>query len=211
MGLCCHASYALPLTWSRARVAHSLASSGSAFVEMASAEAANAALLLNGNKCMGRPIKLSLAPPRPTDKWPPAEAEITAGGNTKKEEEEEDPNAPPVPTRSAKPSPYVVGGFQDGMCAHEIMTQPLCVCVLTRECKKLFLGNLSYSVDEQNVRDFFKDCGTLTHIRWLTRRDTGEFRGQGFVEFEDSEQADKAVLLNDRKLLGRKLIIDWDE
>lgn len=76
---------------------------------------------------------------------------------------------------------------------------------------KLFLGNLSYKVEDDDVRGFFEECGTLEQIRWLTKRETGEFRGQGFVEFATTEMAEKAVLLNGHKLLGRPIIIDWSE
>jgi len=76
---------------------------------------------------------------------------------------------------------------------------------------KIFLGNLSYDVQDENVHKFFSDCGTITQLRWLTSRETGEFRGQGYAEFGSTEEADKAVLLNGKKLLGRKMVIDWAE
>lgn len=43
-------------------------------------------------------------------------------------------------------------------------------------CKKLFAGNLSYNIDDDAVMDFFKDCGTLVGLRWLTHKDSGEFK-----------------------------------
>lgn len=43
-------------------------------------------------------------------------------------------------------------------------------------CRKLFVGNLSYDIDDDSMVAFFKDCGTMTGLRWLTRQDTGEFR-----------------------------------
>ena len=57
--------------------------------------------------------------------------------------------------------------------------------------------------------DFFKDCGTLVGLRWLTHKDSGDFRGCGFVEFENSEQADAAIKLNGKELLGRPIKLDW--
>ena len=35
--------------------------------------------------------------------------------------------------------------------------------------------------------DFFKDCGEISNIRWLTDRETGDFKGCGFVEFAEPE------------------------
>jgi RNA recognition motif-containing protein len=43
-------------------------------------------------------------------------------------------------------------------------------------CRKLFCGNLAYEIDDEAICDFFKDCGELTGLRWLTRKETGEFR-----------------------------------
>lgn len=85
------------------------ARSGSAFVEMSSAEDANSALMLNGQKLMGRPIKLALAPPRPSDQWPPAETEVTAGGGGTAKNDDDDGGNPTevVPPRSQKPSECV--------------------------------------------------------------------------------------------------------
>jgi len=77
-------------------------------------------------------------------------------------------------------------------------------------CKKLYCGNLSYDIDDDTFVDFFKDCGELQGVRWLTHKDTGEFRGCAFVEFCESSAADKAVLLNGNSLLGRPIRLDWD-
>ncbi len=43
-------------------------------------------------------------------------------------------------------------------------------------CRKLFIGNLSYDIDDDTICDFFKDCGTPIGLRWLTRQGTNEFR-----------------------------------
>ena len=43
-------------------------------------------------------------------------------------------------------------------------------------CKKLFMGNLSFDIDDDTVVAFFKSCGNMVGLRWLTHRDSGEFR-----------------------------------
>lgn len=43
-------------------------------------------------------------------------------------------------------------------------------------CRKLFMGNMSYEIDDDTIIEFFKPAGVLTGLRWLTRKDTGEFR-----------------------------------
>ena len=50
---------------------------------------------------------------------------------------------------------------------------------------------------------FFESCGTLTGLRWLTHKDSGDFKGCGFLEFSTTEEADAAIALNGTDLLGR--------
>ncbi|KAJ1431231.1 hypothetical protein B484DRAFT_448494 [Ochromonadaceae sp. CCMP2298] len=76
-------------------------------------------------------------------------------------------------------------------------------------CCKLFAGNLSYNIDDEAIVEFFKDCGTLVGLRWLTRVGTEEFRGAGYVEFGSSEEADKAMKQDGKELLGRNIRLDW--
>ncbi|CAM9824276.1 unnamed protein product [Ectocarpus fasciculatus] len=77
-------------------------------------------------------------------------------------------------------------------------------------CRKLFMGNMSYEIDDDTIIEFFKPAGVLTGLRWLTRKDTGEFRGCGYCEFGTTEEADKAIKLNGVELLGRPVRLDWD-
>jgi len=53
------------------------------------------------------------------------------------------------------------------------------------------LGNCPDNIDEDKVRHFFGDCGTIVDIRWMRRGD--KFKGCGFVEFQETEATDKAV------------------
>lgn len=78
-------------------------------------------------------------------------------------------------------------------------------------CAKFYIGNLPYDVEDDDVKVFFKKCGEVIKIRWLTRKDSGEFRGCGFVEFDSSETADKAAKLNGKQLKGRPVKLDWTE
>ena len=50
-------------------------------------------------------------------------------------------------------------------------------------CRKLFAGNLSYNIDDATIVDFFKECGELTGLRWLTRQGTEEFRVSSVLHF----------------------------
>lgn len=59
----------------------------------------------------------------------------------------------------------------------------------------VFVGNLSFNIDEETLRDAFKDCGEIASIRFAEDKETGQFKGFGHVEFVDSESTDKAVQL----------------
>lgn len=143
---------------------------------------------------MGRPLKIYYCPPRPGDVWPPVESQNGSRSNL-----------PSRVRQTEKPE----------------------------GCRKLFAGNLSYDIDDETMIDFFKDCGKLVGLRWLTHKDSGEFKvnfffffsllyflhikfyfiflkqGCGYVEFATEAEADKAIKLNNKELLGRKIRLDW--
>ena len=77
-------------------------------------------------------------------------------------------------------------------------------------CTELFCGNLSWSIDEEKVKAFFKKAGaTVVGTRWLNDKESGEFKGIGFVEFADTADVDKAVGLGGEALDGRPIRIDY--
>ncbi|XP_023738222.1 nucleolin 2 isoform X1 [Lactuca sativa] len=73
-------------------------------------------------------------------------------------------------------------------------------------CKTLFLGNLSFSIEEDDVREFFKDVGEIAGIRFAIRND--RFMGYGYVEFTTAEAAQEALKLNNKVVLDRKVKLD---
>lgn len=58
--------------------------------------------------------------------------------------------------------------------------------------KKLFVGNLPWSVDDQELEEMFSQYGTVHSARVILERDTGRSRGFGFVEMDESD-ADEAM------------------
>jgi len=76
-------------------------------------------------------------------------------------------------------------------------------------CITVFVGKLSYDIDEETMRDTFKDCGDIKEIRWLNDRETGQFKGCAFVEFSSTGAVDKAVKLNGSSVMGRAMKIDF--
>ena len=77
-------------------------------------------------------------------------------------------------------------------------------------CNKLFLGNLAYDIEDEDIHNFFADCGTVVRIRYLTHQHNGDFKGIGYADFDSSEAADAAILLNGLELKGRRVRLDWD-
>jgi len=76
-------------------------------------------------------------------------------------------------------------------------------------CTTVFLGNLDFNIEEDDVKKFAKDCGEIKSIRWLTHRDTGDFKGCGFCEFTAPEGVDNFIKLNGKMLNGRAIRIDY--
>ena len=75
---------------------------------------------------------------------------------------------------------------------------------------RLYVGNLPFSADEDQIRDLFSGNGrTVSEVKLVTDRDTGRPRGFGFVEMGSSEDADNAIReLNGREFGGRPLTVN---
>jgi cold-inducible RNA-binding protein len=76
--------------------------------------------------------------------------------------------------------------------------------------KKLFVGNLPYSANENDVQSFFESAGvSVDTVTVMRDRFTGQARGFGFVEIGDDEAAQRAVDgCNGRELQGRALVVN---
>jgi RNA recognition motif-containing protein len=74
---------------------------------------------------------------------------------------------------------------------------------------KLFVGNLSYSTGEAELRQAFESFGSLRSVSIITDRMTGQPRGFGFVEFENADDAQRAIeSLDGREVDGRTLNVN---
>jgi RNA recognition motif-containing protein len=75
--------------------------------------------------------------------------------------------------------------------------------------RKLYVGNLPYSVTEQALQDAFAACGTVESANVITDRDTGQSKGFGFVEMSSDGEAQKAIQeLNGSSLEGREIKVN---
>jgi RNA recognition motif-containing protein len=59
--------------------------------------------------------------------------------------------------------------------------------------RKLYVGNLPYSADQQTLQDTFSQCGTIDSVNLITDRDTGRSKGFAFVEMSSGGEAQKAI------------------
>lgn len=74
--------------------------------------------------------------------------------------------------------------------------------------KRLYVGNLSYRLNEADFAAAFKDFGELTYSAIVKDRETGRSRGFGFVEFGTIADAQEAMeALNNTELDGRPMNI----
>ena len=72
--------------------------------------------------------------------------------------------------------------------------------------KKIYVGNLSYSVDDQELESLFSQHGTVTSARVIIDRYDNRSKGFGFVEMEDESAASAAIeALNGQEHMGREL------
>jgi cold-inducible RNA-binding protein len=74
---------------------------------------------------------------------------------------------------------------------------------------KLFVGNLSFSITENDLQDAFAVHGTVIEANLMMDRATGRPRGFAFVTMGSPEEAQKAIAaLNGKELGGRALTVN---
>lgn len=71
--------------------------------------------------------------------------------------------------------------------------------------KRLYVGNLSYTVTSEDLQALFAQFGHIVSAEVIEDRHSGRSKGFGFVEFEDASQADAALAINGQEYKGRKL------
>jgi RNA recognition motif-containing protein len=75
--------------------------------------------------------------------------------------------------------------------------------------KKLFVGNLNFKTNDDDLRELFGQAGTVDSATVMMDRATGRSRGFGFVEMSTDEEAEKAVQqFNGHEFQGRALNVN---
>lgn len=74
---------------------------------------------------------------------------------------------------------------------------------------KMYVGNMPFSMTEDDVRDLFSQHGEVDSVSIITDRETGRPRGFGFVEMSDAGQARAAMeALDNFQVQGRALKVN---
>lgn len=75
--------------------------------------------------------------------------------------------------------------------------------------KKLYVGNLPYSVRDGDLEQAFGQFGSVTSAKVMMERDTGRSKGFGFVEMGTDEEAQSAINgMNGQPLGGRSVVVN---
>jgi RNA recognition motif-containing protein len=69
---------------------------------------------------------------------------------------------------------------------------------------KLYVGNLSYSTTEDELRTLFAQAGTVSSVALIKDRDTGQSKGFGFVEMSNQVEAEKAISMFNGYSMGQR-------
>ncbi len=74
---------------------------------------------------------------------------------------------------------------------------------------KLFVGSLAWATNDDSLKAHFETLGAVVSARVVTDRETGRSRGFGFVEYENNDDAKKAIdQLNNSDLDGRQITVN---
>lgn len=74
--------------------------------------------------------------------------------------------------------------------------------------KKIYVGNLSFNMDEETLNSIFSPFGSIDSVKIITDRDSGRSKGFAFVEMTNDADANKAIeSLNGSEQLGRAMNI----
>lgn len=73
---------------------------------------------------------------------------------------------------------------------------------------KIFVGNLSYSANPADLEEAFREFGSIQDVKIVKDRATGKSRGFGFITFSSADEAKRALTMNEKDVLGRKIRVN---
>jgi cold-inducible RNA-binding protein len=109
---------------------------------------------------------------------------------------------------------FASSGFDFQVRSSDLPSPPNCSHFPTAQCrgervKNIFVGNLSFNTNEDELRQLFEPFGQVDRVSIMTDRDTGRSRGFGFVEMASNEDGEKAITgLNGSSVGGRTINVN---
>ena len=73
--------------------------------------------------------------------------------------------------------------------------------------KTIYLGNLAFKSNEEQIKNFFSSCGNVVGVR-LAKDQSGKHKGFAHLDFDSTEAVKKAVKLHGKELNGRPIKVD---
>ncbi len=74
--------------------------------------------------------------------------------------------------------------------------------------KNIFVSNLSFRIDDEDLRHAFSEYGSIRSAKVITDKFSGKSRGFGFVEMENDEEAERAITeLNNAEFDGKVITV----
>jgi RNA recognition motif-containing protein len=74
--------------------------------------------------------------------------------------------------------------------------------------KSIYVGNIAFSTTEDEIRNLFSPFGEVTSVKFISDRETGNFRGFGFVEMDENAAREAVQALNGKEVGGRSLKVN---
>ena len=75
--------------------------------------------------------------------------------------------------------------------------------------RKIYVGNISYQVKENDLQDVFSQYGTVNSVKIITDEYSGRSKGFGFVDMLADDAVDNAIRnLNGKEMAGKSLIVN---
>lgn len=75
--------------------------------------------------------------------------------------------------------------------------------------KSIYVGNIPFKATEEELSDLFTQYGEVDSVKFINDRESGKFRGFGFVEMVDDAEADKAIdAISNKEFMGRNLKVN---
>ncbi len=73
--------------------------------------------------------------------------------------------------------------------------------------EQIYVGNLPYRANEDDLRHYFSKFGSLDSIRIIRNFKTGESKGYAFVTFKTAAEANAALVTNGKDMQGRAMVV----